>query len=344
MKFKAAVLEKTKRPLKIIKFSKKEPGYRQVLVKVLYSSVCGSQIFEKDGMRGKDKWLPHFLGHEGVGSVVSTGRNSKKFKVGEKVIITWIGNNGIGSKQKIFYKKKSKIYNAGPCTTFSELTIVDENKLIKLPKKILLKHASLFGCAFPTGMGMVKNVLKPLKNKLFILVGLGGVGISSLFAIKSYKPKKIIVIDCDKKKKKLAISIGADFFLSPYEKNLNDIIFKHTAGKMGDYCIESSGNIISLQNSLKFINSKGTLVFASHPKNNDKVKINPHELIKGKKIFGSWGGNTNFKRDLNFYVSIYLKHLRYIKKFFNKTYKLNKINSAFSDLKKHKTLRPIIKF
>ena len=191
---------------------------------------------------------------------------------------------------------------------------------------------------------MVKNVLKPHKDKIFILVGLGGVGISSLFATKLYKPKKIIVIDSDKNKKNLALRIGADVFLSPKNKYLKNIISDLTLGKMGDYCIESSGNAISLQNSIKFINSKGILVFASHPKFNDKIKIDPHDLIKGKKIFGSWGGNTNFKRDIDYYVKVYVNNLKFITKSFNKIYKLDNINSAFKDLKNHKTLRPIIKF
>ena len=106
MKFKAAVLEKIKHPLKILELNKKQPGSGQILVRVLYSSVCGSQIFEKEGLRGKDKWLPHLLGHEGVGIVVSKGEGCKKFKIGEKVIITWITNTSTVSKKKIFYKKK----------------------------------------------------------------------------------------------------------------------------------------------------------------------------------------------------------------------------------------------
>ena len=42
----------------------------QVLVKVHYSGICGSQLGEMDGAKGEDKFLPHLLGHEGSGTVI----------------------------------------------------------------------------------------------------------------------------------------------------------------------------------------------------------------------------------------------------------------------------------
>ena len=61
--FKAAVLEKINSPLKIVK-NIKIPNLKkdQILVKMKYSAVCGSQLFEINGKRGKDIYLPHFLG------------------------------------------------------------------------------------------------------------------------------------------------------------------------------------------------------------------------------------------------------------------------------------------
>ena len=47
------------------------PG--QALVKVHYTSVCGSQVAMIDGKRGKDPYLPHLLGHEGSGTVEAVG-------------------------------------------------------------------------------------------------------------------------------------------------------------------------------------------------------------------------------------------------------------------------------
>ena len=59
-----AVLRKIKKPLKIERL--KIPNIRdnQLLIKIEYTYVCGSQINEIDGKKGKDKYLPHVLGHD----------------------------------------------------------------------------------------------------------------------------------------------------------------------------------------------------------------------------------------------------------------------------------------
>ena len=47
------------------------PG--QVFVKIEYSGICGAQINEIDAVKGPDQYLPHLLGHEGVGTVLERG-------------------------------------------------------------------------------------------------------------------------------------------------------------------------------------------------------------------------------------------------------------------------------
>ena len=90
MYFKAAVLEK-KNTVKIIKLKKPTNLQKgQILIKVLYSSICHTQLQEIEMKRGKDNFLPHCLGHEGVGIVEKMYRNCKKFKVGDKVCLTWV--------------------------------------------------------------------------------------------------------------------------------------------------------------------------------------------------------------------------------------------------------------
>ena len=94
----AAVLFNSKKPLKIIKLAIPKLKCSQVLVKVLYSGICRSQIMEIDGLRGKDQWLPHMLGHEASGIVVDIGKKVKKIKKNDEVILTWIKCNGQEAK------------------------------------------------------------------------------------------------------------------------------------------------------------------------------------------------------------------------------------------------------
>ena len=80
-KIRAAVLEKNNHPL-VIKniFLKENIKNKQVLVKIYFSGICGSQIGEINAVKGKDRYLPHLLGHEATGEIVKTNNlNSLKY-------------------------------------------------------------------------------------------------------------------------------------------------------------------------------------------------------------------------------------------------------------------------
>ena len=63
----AAVLFNINEPLRVIELEIPRLKKGQVLVEILYSGACGTQLGEISGKRGEDKFLPHCLGHEGVG-------------------------------------------------------------------------------------------------------------------------------------------------------------------------------------------------------------------------------------------------------------------------------------
>ena len=62
----------------------------QILVSIMYSGICRSQVMEIQGKRGEDSWLPHLLGHEGYGIVEEIGKSVTKVKKGDKVILSWV--------------------------------------------------------------------------------------------------------------------------------------------------------------------------------------------------------------------------------------------------------------
>ena len=110
--------------------------------------------------RGKDKWLPHLFGHEGVGVVRMIGKGVKGLKVGTYVILSWLKVITQRTIRICFTQKK---INYGPVTTFGNYSLISANRLYKLPKIIDIKSAALYGCAIPTGMGVVVNEAKPKK-------------------------------------------------------------------------------------------------------------------------------------------------------------------------------------
>jgi len=187
-----------------------------------------------------------------------------------------------------------------------------------------------------TGAGMV--IKNKIKNKKVLIVGLGGVGLSSLLACIYFKNKEIDVVEKNLfkinfiKKKLLKNNINYIKDFNKVKKNYYDLI------------IETSGSANIISNSMNFIKKKGKIIFASHPKFNSKIKLDPFDLITGKKIYGTWGGNIDFNKDLKLLIKIIKSFKNLDKFFFNKIYKLNKINLAIKDFQKGKVIRPLIKF
>ncbi len=291
--FTAAILEKKRKiVIKKIKVPKLEKN--QVLVKIIYSGICGSQYFEYFGYRGKDIYLPHGLGHEASGIIVEKHRSLKKFKKGDRVILSWLKNKDQGSKKIILNDSDKRSINFGPITTFSNYSLVSSNRVFLKPPAMSMIEAVFYGCAIPTGAGMVLNQSKVKVNDNILLIGIGGIGYVVLRTLLKLKVKKITIVENDKTKINYIKKIL-------FNKNYN-LIYLNNISKVKknefDICFETSGNIKILEKSLSFINDKGKVLFASHPKFGEKISLNPHELIKGKQIFGSWGGNSKLNKDI----------------------------------------------
>lgn len=341
MKFKAAILFKCQQPLLIEEITLNKLKRGQVLIKILKTGICRSQIFEINGDRGEDKWLPHLLGHEAIAEVMEIGNAVKTIKVGDKVVASWIKSNGISAEPANYSLGKMTI-NGGQITTFSEYSVCSENKLIPMNNLSIDSIGPTLGCAIPTGYGITLDK-KRMKNAKFIgVLGLGGIGISAIIGAKNNSNCQIIGIDINEDRLKDAQNLGAEFLINPNKYDLKESIEQITKGQLLDMLIECSGSIVGLNNSLKLINNKGIVKFATHPKQGDLLTIDPFELIKGKKIEGSWGGGITPDTDLKKIINDIKDNHIFINLINQDKYKLNEINIAIKDMKEGKALRPII--
>ena len=132
MKTPAAILVQTKKPLEIDEIEIPRLREGQVLVKISHSGICGTQLNEIDGKKGEDKWLPHCIGHEAIGSVVECGPSVGRVKTDDEVVLSWLKAEGVdaGGCQ---YGWHGKQVNAGPVTTFQHYAVVSENRVSKTP-------------------------------------------------------------------------------------------------------------------------------------------------------------------------------------------------------------------
>ena len=87
---KAAVAHKFGEPLQIEDVPVPEPGPGQVLVRVVASGVCHTDVHAADGDWPVKPTLPFIPGHEGVGDVAKVGPGVTFLKVGSRVGVPWL--------------------------------------------------------------------------------------------------------------------------------------------------------------------------------------------------------------------------------------------------------------
>ena len=320
------------------------PGRGQVLVKLAYSGVCHSQLMEVRGRRGPDAYLPHLLGHEGTGKVIEVGEGVSKVKMDDVVVLGWIKGSGLdGGGVRYRCSCMPQGINAGGITTFNEYALVSENRIVPLPVGVPLDVAVLFGCAVPTGAGIITNDLRPAPGSSVAIFGLGGIGMSALMATMLFKCAKVIAVDVSADKLSLARSFGATHTIDATQADPVSEIRSMTGGLGFDYAVEASGQVSVIEQAFESVRrGGGVCVFASHPEHGKRISIDPYELICGKQIRGTWGGSSNPDRDIPMFAKLYLEGRLPLEKLITKRYPLEAINEALDDLEQHRVGRPLI--
>lgn len=341
----AAILTEHNKPLLILNnILIPKPKKGQVLVKILFAGLCHSQLMEIEGKRGEDKYLPHLLGHEGVGIAVETGEGVTKIKKDDTVILGWIKGDGLEGGASQYHTSDGLIINSGAVTTFSDYAIVSENRLTKKPTHTPNELAVLYGCAIPTGLGMVLNAVPENFTGTVGFIGLGGIGLSALLSSKLRHFEKVIAIDVNPEKLLLAKELGATHVINPANQNTIDEIKKLTNNQGLDFCFESAGSAKTIELGFEMVKrGSGKCIFASHPAAHERISLDPFELICGKQIFGTWGGDSIPDQDIHHFDNYYQKKLLPLEKLISKKYELENINQAVDDLKNKKIARALVR-
>ncbi len=214
---KAAVLEQISQPLAIrdlpvifgngTVFEDETRVMRgQVLVRVLCSGICGSQIQEIDGIKGNPDHIPHLLGHEGCGIVLGIGEGVTTVKEGDKVVMHWRKGDGIDAEPARYEAgHRWGPIKAGQITTFSEYSVVSENRVTAIPQDIPNDFAALLGCALSTAVSIIENEARLNIGDVVSVIGCGGLGLSIIFALTMRKSELWTVYGIDREESKLPL-------------------------------------------------------------------------------------------------------------------------------------------
>lgn len=343
MKTRAAILVELGKPLELVDLEIPTLLSGQALVQMACSGVCHSQLLEARGHRGPDRFLPHALGHEASGIVREIGPGVTRVQPDDRVVLSWIKGPGMdvsGAK----YRWKNRTVNAGGITTFSEFSVISENRLTPLDVRIDFASAALLGCAVPTGVGIVLNTAQVRPGQSVAVFGVGGIGTWAVIGALLSGAGPVIAVDQLSEKVAWALSVGATHGICAATGSPVDEIVKLCPGGV-DIAIEASGRPEVMQQAIESVRPQGGIaVIAGNAHHGEIWPLDPKQLNLGKRILGTWGGDNQPERDFPRYQRLIVSGQLRCEPFLAHRYSLADINRALDDLEAGRVARPLIDF
>ncbi len=331
---KAAILVESGKPLVLDQVRLPESlEVGQVLVKIFYSGICGAQINEIDAVKGPDKFLPHLLGHEGSAKVLEVGPGVKVVSPGDRVVMHWRKGTGIQCDPPSYIWRERKL-NSGWVTTFSDYSIVSENRITAIPDDFGMDIAPLFGCAVTTGFGVICKDAKVKIGESVVVLGAGGVGLNVIQGAAMVSAHPIIVVDLYENKLELAKKFGATHVINSSKVDPRAAILDILGGPNADVAVDNTGLPELIQLGYEITNSQGRVICVGVAKKGNNISIYSLPLHFGKVLTGSHGGDTYPTEDIPRYVKLYEAGKFKLKELISACFKLDDINLAIEKIRK----------
>jgi len=332
MKSCAAILVEQKKPLVIEDVEVPALKLGQVLVKVLTSGICGSQIGEIEGVKGPDKFLPHLLGHEGCGDVLECGEGVRHVRPGDRVVLHWRKGAGLESVAPVYESRLGRV-NAGWVTTFNEYAVVSENRVTAIPSDFDPEIAALFGCAVTTGFGVVTNNARLAIGESIAVFGAGGIGLNIVQGAALAGGYPIIALDRFDNRLDLARSLGATHAINVTQADAAEEIRRIVGNDGVDVAVDNTGNVEVIALASRVTNARGRTVLVGVPPKDSTAAISTLPLHFEKRLTGSHGGECRPEIDIPHYVRMVREGRLSLSTLVGQRYPLTDINTAITDMK-----------
>lgn len=218
----------------------------EVLVQVKAVGICGSDVHGMDGSTGR-RIPPIIMGHEASGVIVEIGSNVTDWVVGDRVTFDstiyhlddWYTRNGL------YNLSDNRVVLGVSCSdyrrhgAFAGYVAVPKHILYRLPEQVSFTQAAMVE---PVAVALhALSLSKPGVNDSVVVVGAGMIGLFVIQLLKVAGCGKIIAIDLDEDKLKLASELGATHCFNSTLTGLNDEVLSLTNGRGADQAFEAVG-------------------------------------------------------------------------------------------------------
>ena len=264
---KTAVMTDIKK-VRIEEREKPVPKEGEVLVKVEYVGICGSDLhYYESGRIGNFIVEPPFvLGHEAGGTVVEVGSGVTHLKAGDRVALEPGKTCGHCEHCKAgkYNLCEDVIFFATPPVdgVFQEYVAHEADLCFKLPDNVSTLEGALVE---PLSVGLHAAMQGGAHiGQTAVVTGAGCIGLVSLLALKAMGVSRVIVVDVIEKRLQKAKELGADYVINGKEQDTVAEIKRLTEGKGCDLSIETAGTQITASQLIQASKKGATIVFVGY--------------------------------------------------------------------------------
>ncbi|MDR7330846.1 S-(hydroxymethyl)mycothiol dehydrogenase [Corynebacterium guangdongense] len=339
-----------------------EPGKNDVIVKVLSTGVCHTDLSYKNGDIGNN--YPYLLGHESAGVVETVGEDVTHVKVGDFVVLNWravCGEcracrkgepkycfNTHNASKKMTLTDGTELEAALGIGSFAEKTLVHEGQCTKVNPEADPAAVGLLGCGIMAGLGAAVNTGDIQLGESVAVFGLGGVGMAAVAGAKLAGAATIIAVDIDAKKTEWAKEFGATHTIDSTGLSVEQVAEKVrdlTDGFGTDVAIDAVGIIPTFQQAFYSRDFAGRMVMVGVPNLSDRIDLPAIDFYgRGGSLRPAWYGDCLPERDFPAYTQLFENGQFPLDKFVSERIGLGDVEEAFETMKTGKVLRSVVEF
>ncbi len=287
-KMKAGVVH-AREDIRFEDIEKPVPGEGQVLIKVKYTGICGSDVPRVNG--DACHFFPNVLGHEFSGTVEEVGAGVTSLKAGDRVAgVPLVPCMKCEDCQKGNYSlcKNYSFIGSREFGSFAEYVVVPEKNAVKFEEKVSFEQGAFFEPATVALHGLKRVPYEG--GKTVAVLGGGTIGMFVMQWAKIFGAAEAVVFDIEPSRLELGMRLGATAGINTLEKDFMEKAMELTEGRGFDYVFETAGNTITMKMAFELAANKANVCFVGTPTKDLSFTVKEWENMNRKEftLTGSW--------------------------------------------------------
>jgi threonine 3-dehydrogenase len=287
---KALVKSRAERGLWLEDVPEPAIGINDVLVRVRYAGICGTDvhIFQWDEWAQRTIPVPMVIGHEFVGEIAAVGSNVNDFYPGDIVsgeghVVCGRCRNCLAGRRHLCAQTQGVGVNRPG--GFAEFISLPMTNIWRHDPKINQEVAAIFD---PFGNAVHTALSFPVLGEDVLITGAGPIGIMAIPVVRHAGARHVVVTDMNPFRLDLARKMGATVAVNPSETSIADVQKQLGMQEGFDVGLEMSGNAQALRDMISSMSHGGKIAVLGIPAKEMPLDLR-HVIFNMLTIKGIYG-------------------------------------------------------